>query len=181
MADLSKEEEIQAMAEVVKNTFGRLNILINNAAVTVDRLLLRLDEEHWDRLISVNLTGPFLVIKHCLVLMPEGAHIINILSRSGLKGRRGQAAYSASKAGLLGLTKALAKELAHRGIRVNAIVPGYMTVGMGARAPEAMKRAREESVLGTLGNDEDVLRLVKVLIESKGITGQVFVADTRPY
>lgn len=180
-ADLRLENEVEEMARAVKRHFGRLDLLINNAGITVDKLLLKLKEEEWDRVMAVNLTGAFLVVKHCLKLMPEGSHIINILSRSGLKGRKGQAAYSASKAALLGLTLTLAKELGPRGIRVNAIVPGYLPVGMGPRSLRAMERAREESPFGTLGSAEDVLRIVKALVKSEGITGQVFVADTRSY
>jgi len=179
-ADITEEEQVSHLAEQIKKEFGKLHLLINNAGITIDRVLPMLTAEQWDQVIKVNLTGAFLVTKACLPLMDRGSLIINILSRSGLRGRRGQAAYSASKAALWGMTKSLSKELAPQGIRVNAVVPGYLPVGMGPRAPEAMKRATEESVLGSLGSVEDVVQLVKVLFYSKNITGQVFIADSRP-
>ncbi len=178
-ADLCSEQQVRSMASCIKDSFGRLDLLINNAAVTIDKLLLRLDEKDWDRVMAVNLTGAFLVIKHCLGLMSEGSHIINILSRSGLKGRAGQTAYSASKAALWGMTKSLARELAHQGIRVNAIVPGYLPTGMGLKAPKAMERAKVDSVFGLLGNPEDVVITITLLEQMKTVSGQIIVVDSR--
>ena len=138
-------------------------------------------EAEWDEVIRTNLTGCFTMIRAAAPLMIKsgGGHILNISSQAGLKGRTGQAAYSASKAGLVGLTISAAHELAEQNIRVNAVVPGYMSTGMGAAAITAMKQAVEESVMKALSEPSEVARCITVLAGMEYITGQVLSLDSR--
>lgn len=179
--DVGDASSVREMAGEVEGRWGRLDALVNNAALTADSLLLRLGEEDWDRLMRTNLKGPFNVVRHMapLIMKSGGGHILNVSSRSGLHGRAGQAAYSASKAALLGFTLSLAIELAPHGIKVNALIPGYMPTAMGSAAPAAMRRAKAESPLGRLSDPAEVAGFAAFLLETEGITGQAFVADSR--
>ncbi len=179
-ADLSREAEVEKMAAELKGKLDRLDLIVNNASVTRDALLLRLSEKDWDRVMAVNLKGAFHVVKHLTPLMISsgGGHIINITSLSGLKGRTGQAAYAASKSALIGFTLSLARELSVYNIKVNNLVPGYLPTGMGLKSKKAMQRAREESLLGRLSNPESVAEFIAFVSEQE-ITGQTFCLETR--
>ncbi len=180
-ADVSRYSDVQDMTEKINNRFRRLDVVVNNAAITADDLLIRQSEEDWDRVIATNLTGCFNVMRAVapLLSLSGGGQIVNISSYSGIRGKAGQAAYSASKAALLGLTKTAAREFAADNIRVNAVLPGYLSAGMGNAAARAAERAREESVLGRLAEPGDAADMVAFLADSKNITGQVFCLDSR--
>jgi NAD(P)-dependent dehydrogenase (short-subunit alcohol dehydrogenase family) len=129
--------------------------------------------------MAVNVKGAFNVMKACVPLMKNGGHVVNISSYSGLKGKKGQAAYSASKAALLGLTKTAACELAPGNIRVNAVMPGYMPTGMGTAAYDAVEQAKAESLLNCLSDPREMAQFIAWLVTTKTITGQTFVFDSR--
>jgi 3-oxoacyl-[acyl-carrier protein] reductase len=179
--DVGDSVQVSAMIRQTKDRFGRLDIIINNAGIAKDNLLLRQSEEEWDETIKTNLTGCFHVIREAAPLMKSsgGGHIINISSYSGVKGRVGQAAYSASKAALIGLTVSAARELAGYNIRVNAVLPGYMMTEMGARSAKATRQAKEESLLRTLTDPADIARGITAIAEMDYITGQVIGLDSR--
>lgn len=180
-ADVGDAGEVRAMANEVDERFGRLDALINNAGRTTDALLVRTTVDVWDELMAVNLKGPFNTIKSFTPLMKRsgGGHILNVSSYTALKGRAGQAAYGASKAALLGLTRVAAMELAMYNIKVNALVPGYMPTGMGAGSAQAIKRAREESLVGMHSSAADVAGFIVMLMEFEGATGQIFALEGR--
>lgn len=178
-ADVSSAEDMKRMADEVSRRFGPVDVLVNNAGITKDSLLIRQSEDDWDRIIGVNLTGAFIAMRAFVPLMREGGQIVSVSSYSGQKGKEGQAAYSASKAGLLGLTRTAAVELAGQGIRVNAILPGYMATEMGMQAGSAMDKAREDSLLHTLSDPQEVAEFILYLSGTKNITGQVFSLDSR--
>jgi 3-oxoacyl-[acyl-carrier protein] reductase len=180
-ADVSDAAEVRRMAAAIQERFGRLDVIINNAGIARDNLLLRQSEKEWDETIGTNLKGCFNIIRALSPLMTRsgGGHIVMISSFSGLKGKAGQAAYSASKAALLGLTRTAAAELAEHEIRVNAILPGYMETAMGAEATVAMKKAKADSVLGRLSDPGEVAAFILYLITTRNITGQVFGLESR--
>jgi 3-oxoacyl-[acyl-carrier protein] reductase len=180
-ADVTAAAEVAEMAAAVERRFGRLDAVVNNAGIAADALLLRQSEEEWDRIIAANLTGPFHVIRAVAPLMSSsgGGQIINISSYAGARGKAGQAAYSASKAALLGLTKTAAVELAVHNIRVNALLPGYMPTGMGTAAAKAMERAAADSLLGCLADPAEAAEMVALIASSGRITGQVIPVDSR--
>lgn len=178
-ADVRRFDEVSKMASAIYQRWGRVDVLVNNAGVTKDSLLVKQREEDWDHVIAVNLKGAFNTIRAFAPLMAEGGHIVNISSYSGLKGKEGQAAYSAAKAALLGLTKSAAAELAEHSIRVNALLPGYMFTRMGADAGAALARAREESLLHTLSDPREVANFIVFLASTAHITGQIFCLDSR--
>jgi len=180
-ADVGDIRQVQAMAEEIKREFGRLVVLINNAGITRDNLLLKQTEAEWDSVIRTNLNGCFNVIRTLSPLMIEsgGGHIINIASYSGLKGKAGQAAYSASKAAILGLTVSAAQELSEYNIRVNAILPGYMMTGMGTIARKASEKAKGVSILKNLSEPQDIADFIAYLVQTKNISGQIFNLDSR--
>jgi len=180
-ADVGDPVQVRGMADLVEKEAGRLDVVINNAGITKDALLLRQSEEEWDSIIRTNLKGCFNIIKTMapLMLKSGGGHIINISSRSGLKGKAGQAAYSASKAALLGLTYTSAAELAAFNIRVNAVMPGFMTTDMGMKAFRAMTEARGKSMIGKLSDPAEVAAMVLAIVNTENITGQVFSLDSR--
>lgn len=178
-ADVGKRDEVAAMVHRVVDQWGRVDIVVNNAGVTRDALLIRQSEEDWDSVMAVHVKGAFNLIQTCVPRMNGGGHIINISSYSGLKGKKGQAAYSAAKAAILGLTRAAAVELAAHGIKVNAVLPGYMPTGMGAAAAESLVQAGKESLLHTLSDPREVARFIAYLVTTETITGQTFIFDSR--
>ena len=166
----------------VEKEIGAPDIVVNNAGVTRDNLLMRLKDEDWDAVLDTNLRGAFNLIRAVSrgMMKKKAGRIINISSVVGVSGNKGQANYAASKAGLIGLTKAVAKELASRGILVNAVAPGYIETDMTAELPEAARDAlREQIALGRLGKPEDIAAVVRFLAGPGAgyITGQVLVVD----
>lgn len=180
-ADVSDHEQVRAMASEITTRFGRLDLVINNAGITKDNLLLRQSESEWDMIIGTNLTGCFNIMRTMSPLMIKSGegHIVNIASHSGLRGKAGQAAYSASKAALLGLTLSAAKELGGSGIRVNAVMPGYLMTEMGLKADKAIESARDSSILKTVSNARETADFIMFLVSTRNITGQVFSLDSR--
>ena len=162
--------------------YGRLDILVNNAGITRDNLLMKMSEEEFDAVIDINLKGTFNCIKHVSrqMLKQRGGRIINISSVSGVMGNAGQANYCASKAGIIGLTKAVARELGSRGITVNAIAPGFIDTDMTAALAETAKNAALGSIpMGRMGTPENVAKAVAFLADEDAgyITGQVLAVD----
>jgi len=178
-ADVVDFGEVECMARRAFNLWGRMDIVVNNAGIVRDALLVKQSEEEWDRVMAVNVKGAFNVMKACVPLMKNGGHVINISSYAGLKGKKGQAAYSASKAALIGLTKTAARELAPDNIRVNAVLPGYMPTGMGTAASGALEQAKQEGLLQCLSDPREVAQFIAYLVTTKTITGQTFVFDSR--
>ncbi len=181
--DVTKSDQVQQAADKVKLEFGQLDILVNNAGILRDNLLLRMKEEEWDMVINVNLKGPFLVTKAFLPMLmkaKDGGRIINVSSVSGLIGQVGQANYAASKAGLIGFTKVVAREYAKKGILCNAICPGYVKTDLTDALPEAVKEELRKSVpLGRPGQVKDISRVVRFLCseDASFITGNVIRID----
>lgn len=172
----------EAMIRKVTDDFGRLDILVNNAGITRDGLLMKMSEEDYDTVLDTNLKGPF----HCIrfaarqMLRQRGGRIINLSSVSGILGNAGQANYSASKAGVIGLTKSAARELASRGITVNAVAPGFIETEMTAVLPEKVRESAVAQIpLGTFGTAEDVAETVAFLASDSAryITGQTIHVD----
>lgn len=176
--DVSVAADADRLVESAVATFGRLDILVNNAGITRDGLLLRMKDEDWDAVLDTNLKGAFLCTRAAAKVMSKqrGGRIVNISSVVGEMGNPGQANYCASKAGLLGLTKSVARELARRNVTVNAVTPGFITTEMTEEMPE--KRRQEltaEIPLGRLGQPEDIAQAVLFLASDQAgyITGQV--------
>ena len=172
------EKEVSDFFETVVSETGRIDVLVNNAGITRDGLLVRMKEKDWDDVLNVNLKGAFICTKIAAKTMMKqrGGKIINISSVVGVTGNAGQANYVASKAGLIGFTKTIAKELASRGVTVNAVAPGYIESDMTANLPEQAKQAMLSQVpLGRAGQPEDVARVVHFLASDDAayITGQV--------
>lgn len=180
-ADVGNVREVEEMAYRIEGRFGNLDVVVNNAGITKDSLLVRQSESDWDRIIDTNLKGCFNIIRATAPLMKRsgGGHVLNISSYSGLKGKAGQPAYSASKSALVGLSHSAAYELAEYNIRVNVLLPGYMTTEMGASALKAMQHAREESISKKLSDPLEVAEFVVCLLNTNNITGQVFSLDSR--
>lgn len=181
-ADSSKFEDAQRVVDEVLKNFGKIDILINNAGITKDNLLLRMSESDWDDVIETNLKGVFnftkAVIKH--MISQRSGKIINIASVVGLIGNPGQANYAASKAGIIGFTKALAKEVASRNIQVNVVAPGYVETELtGKLSEEQKKRLFEMIPAKRIAKPEEIAYVVKFLASSESdyITGQVIVVD----
>jgi len=180
-ADVGDMKQVREMAGKIEKAFGRLDAIINNAGIAKDNLLLKQTEPEWDSIVRTNLKGCFNVIRAMSPLMIQsgGGHIINISSYSGVKGKAGQSAYSASKAALLGLTLSAAQELSGYNIKVNALLPGYMMTEMGKKAQKAAEKAKKESILNTLSNPQETVDFILFLLKTKNITGQVFSLDSR--
>ncbi len=178
-ADVSSYKEVLKMVEIVAKNIDRIDVIINNAGITRDALLIKQTDEEWDSLLNTNLKGAFNTIRAFAPLMQDGGHIINISSYSGIKGREGQSAYSASKSALNGLTKTAAAELAKYNIRVNAVVPGFMPTTLGIQTKGAIETARKESLLNRLSDPKEVADFILYLIQTKNITGQIFCIESR--
>jgi 3-oxoacyl-[acyl-carrier protein] reductase len=179
-ADISKFDECAAMADAVREKYGKMDVLVNNAGATKDKSLFNMPKEDWDFVINVNLTGAYNVTKNSMTLMKDGASIVNISSIVGLNGNRGQTNYSASKAGLIGFTKSLAKELGKRGVRVNAIAPGFIDTDMTKELSFIRRKIMLAMVpLDRAGKPEDIANVVSFLASDKAgyITGEVIRVD----
>ena len=170
------------MITSVKKEFGSIDILVNNAGITKDNLIMKMSEEEFDKVIEVNLKGAFNCMKHVsrIMLKQRSGHIINMSSVSGVMGNAGQVNYCASKAGIIGMTKSLARELGSRGITVNAIAPGFIETEMTAVLSEEVKKASAAQIpLGHFGKPEDIAKTVAFLASDDAayITGQVIQVD----
>lgn len=181
-ADISSFAHGQKLIEEAVATFGTVDILVNNAGITKDNLLLRMSEEDFDRVMEVNLKGYFNCTKAVarLMLKKKSGKIVNITSVIGITGNSGQSNYAAAKAGVIGFTKSIAKELGGKGINVNAVAPGFIQTDMTENLPEAVRESISQNIpLKTLGLPEDVANLVSFLAgdESKYITGQTIAVD----
>ena len=177
--ELSDFSESGRIAAEIRKDFGRVDCLVNNAGITRDRLILTMREEDYDAVLDTNLKGAFNMIRHVspLLLRNRGGHIVNISSVSGLFGNAGQSNYSASKAGLIGLTKAVARELAPKGIFCNAVAPGFIETKMTAE-PSERERALIDSIpLRRMGRAEEVAEAVAFLLGSSYITGETLRVD----
>lgn len=180
--DVADQDAVQKAAAQILEDFGRVDILVNNAGVTRDGLSMRLSLDDWDTVLDTNLKGAFTFTQALMrpMIKQRSGRIINISSIAGLTGNAGQANYSASKAGLIGLTKTLARELASRGITVNAVAPGLIETDMTTVLSEEIRQAILQKVpLGKLGEPEDIAGAVAYLAspEAKYITGQVLTVD----
>ena len=179
-ADAATREDCERLVSAARQHFGRIDILVNNAGVTHDELLIRMKDEDWDRVIAVNLRGAFMMtraVSKALVRQKHGGRIINITSTAGAMGNAGQTNYSAAKAGLIGFTKASARELAHWSILVNAVAPGLIETDMTATLPPAAREALLAQIaLKRSGTAREVAEMVRFLAGDGAtyITGQVF-------
>jgi 3-oxoacyl-[acyl-carrier protein] reductase len=181
-ADVGDEAAVAAMFVEVADEFGPVSVLVNNAGITDDGLILRMGSDQWDRVITTNLRSVYLCSKAALkgMIRARSGRIINISSVSGVAGNPGQANYAASKAGVIGLTKSLAKEVGSRTITVNAVAPGFIATDMtDALGDEVTDRVAEQISLGRLGRPEEVASLVGYLAsdDASYITGQTIVVD----
>lgn len=180
--DISNFEDSKNLMNKCKEVFGKIDILVNNAGITKDTLIMRMKEEDFDNVIDVNLKGTFNCAKHAsaIMLKQRFGKIINMTSVVGIAGNAGQVNYAASKAGVIGLTKSLAKELGSRGITVNAVAPGFINTDMTASLSEKVKEEASKNIpLKRLGDPEDVANLVGFLASDAAnyITGQVINVD----
>lgn len=180
--NVADAEEVAAMVKEIQDTFGRIDILVNNAGITRDGLLMRMKDEDWDAVISINLKGTYLVTKAVSRLMMKQRYgrIVNLSSVVGVMGNAGQTNYSASKAGVIGFTKSCAKELASRGITVNAIAPGFINTDMTEVLPENVKTGMVAQIpLGRMAQPEEVAAVAVFLASDFAgyITGQVINVD----
>ena len=181
-ADAANHEELAKVITSALAEAGNFDILVNNAGITRDGLLMRMSEEDFDRVIDTNLKGTFHMIRFAsrYMLKQKKGHIINRASVVGVAGNAGQANYAASKAGVIGLTKSAAKELASRGITVNAVAPGFIDTEMTAVLSDAVKEnSRKQIPMGTFGKPEDVAAAVAFLAseDARYVTGQVLHVD----
>ena len=185
-ADVASFNDAQGMVDQVAEKFGGLNILVNNAGINRDGVIWKMTEEQWDQVIDVNLKGYFNYIRAAVGIFKEqkSGKIVNVTSINGLRGKFGQTNYSASKAGIIGLTKALARELGRSSVNVNAVAPGLIETDMMKDAPEkVIEAALAEIVLGRLGKPEEVAAVVAFLCgeAARHITGQVIQVDGGQY
>jgi len=182
MGDVSSAPDVETLVETTINTFGKVDILVNNAGITRDHLLIRLSDEDWDKVIAVNLRSVFLCTRAVLRHMTRQrwGRIISISSVVGIAGNAGQANYAASKAGIIGFTKTASKEVASRGITVNAIAPGFIATSMTEKLDEAwIEEIKKRIPAGYLGTPQDVAEAVAFLAseEARYINGHVLSVD----
>lgn len=181
-ANVAVEEDVQKLFAKFMERFGRIDILINNAGITRDGLLMKMKESDWQAVLDVNLKGVFLCTKAAVrpMMLQKSGSIVNITSVVGITGNAGQANYSASKAGVIGFTKSIAKEIGSKGVRVNAVAPGFIHTKMTEALPEDVKNAYMANIpLKRYGEPEEVAEVVTFLCEerSKYMTGQVLKVD----
>ena len=182
VADVSSSEDVAKMVETIVSTYGRVDILVNNAGLNRDQLLIRMSDEDWDRVITVDLRSVFLcsraVLRH--MMKQRWGRIVSISSMVGLVGNHGQANYASAKAGVIGFTRSVAKEVASRGITANAITPGFIDTEMTQRLEDEWKQQLKQQIpLGYFGLPRDVAEAVAFLAseEARYITGQVLGVD----
>ncbi len=181
-ADVRVSSEIETMVSEITGRWGGIDVLVNNCGITRDGLALRMSETEWDAVLDTDLRGPFACIRAVSpsMMKKRSGHIISIASISGVQGREGQANSSAAKAGLIGLSKAAAKELGRFNIQANAILPGYLVTDMGRTVSgEIESRIRRENVLGRSSSMQEVAEFVYQLSLMKNVSGQVFNLDSR--
>ena len=181
-ADVSKSEQVQEFIKAVIEKYGKIDVLVNNAGITRDMLLMRMKEEDFDKVIEINLKGTFLVTKEVVPYMMKkrDGKIISLSSVVGVTGNAGQCNYSASKAGIIGFTKSIAKELASRNIRANAVAPGFIETDMTSVLADSVKESIHNQIpLKRMGNAKEVAELIYFLGSEKSsyITGQVINID----
>lgn len=180
--NVTDKASVEALRDAVMEKYGRIDILVNNAGITRDTLLLGMSDEQWDAVITVNLRGVFLCTRAIseVMLRARRGRIINLASVSGLMGNAGQANYAASKAGVVGFTKSVAKELAKRGVLCNAVAPGFIATDMTDVLPDKVKETVKALIpMQRMGNPEEVASVVKFLAgpDSSYVNGQVIVVD----
>ena len=180
--DISHEEDVEKIFKSIKKYFGHLDILVNNAGITRDQLILRMKTEDFDAVINTNLKGTYLCMKQAsrLMMKQKSGHIISLSSVVGVIGNAGQVNYAASKAGVIGMTMSLARELGPRGVTVNAVAPGFIETDMTEVLSDEIKVGLKASIpLGTLGHVEDVAKTIAFLAsdDAKYITGQTIHVD----
>lgn len=181
-ADVSRREDVVELVEQARQRWGGLDMVIHSAGILSQRLTIRQSELDWDRVIQTNLTGAYFIIRAAADVMQTcgGGHILTIASRAGLCGEEGLGAYASSKAGLIGLSKACARELGPLNIRVNCILPGYLDTELGRQAAETVaEKMLSENVLGRFSTIEEVSRFIYALSLMESVSGQVFQLDSR--
>lgn len=181
-ADVAKAEDVKRVVEEVEAKYQKIHVLVNNAGITKDGLMLRMEDDAWDQVVDVNLKGTFLWCRAVGAVMMRGRYgrIVNISSVSGIRGNPGQANYSASKAGVIGFSQTIARELASRGITVNVVAPGFITTDMTDVLPDKIKAEVKERIpLKRLGAPEDIAEMVAFFSgpASSYVTGQVVTVD----
>ncbi|MEW6661269.1 MAG: 3-oxoacyl-[acyl-carrier-protein] reductase [Bacillota bacterium] len=181
-ADVAAQDQVETMIQQTLDRMGRIDILVNNAGITRDNLLMRMKPEEWDQVINTNLKGVYNCTRSVIrpMLKQKSGRIINVTSVIGIIGNAGQANYAAAKAGIIGFTKSMAKELGSRGILVNAVAPGYISTDMTAQLPENARQELLQNIpLARLGNPEDVADVIAFLASpaARYITGQVLHVD----
>ena len=184
--DVSDFAAVKTVVDQIVKDFGKIDILVNNAGITADKLIMRMEEADWDRVLSINLKGCFNMIKHVTPYMMRKRYgrIVSISSVVGLMGNAGQANYAASKAGIIGLTKTVAKEFGARGITANAVAPGFVKTAMTDALSDEQKQAMYKLIpLGVLGETQDIANAVKFLVsdDARYITGVVLKVDGGMY
>ena len=182
MADVSSSADVTRMVETAITTYGKIDILVNNAGITRDQLTMKMTDEEWDKVLAIDLKSVFLCTRAVLrpMLKQRSGRIISMSSVVGIIGNAGQANYAAAKAGIIGFTKTIAKEVASRGITVNAVAPGFIDTPMTQVLPEERKQTLIASIpLGYLGTPRDIAETVAFLAseEARYITGQVITVD----
>ncbi|MCK5579478.1 MAG: 3-oxoacyl-[acyl-carrier-protein] reductase [Planctomycetes bacterium] len=185
-ADVSNAADADNMVQTVIKEFGSLDILVNNAGINRDGVVWKMTEEQWDSVMNINLKGCFNYVKAATAIFKQqkSGKIVNITSINGLRGKFGQSNYSASKAGIIGFTKAVAREMGRSGVNVNAVAPGLIETDMIKNAPEDVKqKAMAEIILGRIGQPEEVASVVSFLCSenARHITGEVIKVDGGQY